>query len=79
VKILKSDYIESNAARVLAEMGYMKALGTLKEHYNRDVPQYLKNSLMESIKNIGKQQKMTDNKSFKSVGAKTGAQFSGAT
>ena len=40
---------QSNAAHVLAEMGYMNALPTLKEHYHRDVPKYLKNALIDSI------------------------------
>lgn len=41
---------QSNAAAVLAEMNYLKALPVLREHYNRDVPKYLKDSLKESIK-----------------------------
>ena len=41
---------QSNAATVLGQMRYLKALPILKEHFNRNVPRYLKASLMESIK-----------------------------
>lgn len=41
---------QSNAATVLGQMHYLDALPILKEHYSRNVPKYLKASLMESIK-----------------------------
>lgn len=41
-----------NATSVLAEMTYEEALPTLKEHYNRDIPEYLKKALKESIERL---------------------------
>ncbi len=43
---------QSNAASVLAEMAYIEALPILREHYNKDVPKYLKETLKKSIEKL---------------------------
>ena len=43
---------QSNAASVLVEMVYIEALPVLKEHYKRDVPEHLMNTLKESIEKL---------------------------
>lgn len=57
---------QSNAASVLAEMGYTKALPTLRDAYKKDRPKYLKVVLAQSIQ-ILERIKSKDNPHFKVV------------